>query len=306
MTVESHAMKAFLFLALLMLFFIIATIHVRSSSLREAIKIRHLCGPLYFVQTEEGANLAASVGKDGILLIDTGWERDSRKIKECLKGIKDVPVKIIVNTHFHPDHAEGNEAFAESAVIISHRNARKFMQESLDTYDGNYHWKSFPPKGLPDITFDIEIVVHFNDEEIRLIHMPNGHTDNDIVVWFSKSRVVHLGDIFRHQRLPYLDIAAGASVCGLIRNLETLIREIPDDWIIIPGHGPVASKSDLQNYHKRLIDAVQYIEKQIDQGKPLDDVKRKGLPSFYDTYPPSGVEPDMWIEIVYKSLKGEI
>jgi cyclase len=306
MMVISYAMSAFPFLVLLMLMVVAAANHVRSSSLREAIKIRHLCGPLYFVQTEEGANLAASVGKDGVLLIDTGWERDSRKIKECLKGIKDVPVKIIVNTHFHPDHAGGNGAFAESAVIISHGNARKFMKDSLDTYDGCYHWNPIPPNGLPEITFADDIAVHFNDEEIRLVHMPGGHTDNDVVVWFTKSRVVHLGDIFRHQRLPYLDIAAGASVRGLIRNLETLIREIPDDWIIIPGHGPVASKSDLRNYYKRLIGAVQYVEQQIDRGKPLDEVKRTGLPSFYDTYPPSGVEPDMWIEIVYKSLKGEI
>jgi rhodanese-related sulfurtransferase/glyoxylase-like metal-dependent hydrolase (beta-lactamase superfamily II) len=268
------------------------------------ITTTHLSGSIYLFE-REGLNMVASIGDDGILLIDTHFKRSYSLLAEAIKRIKDVSIKFVINTHYHPDHVDGNENFAKSSVIIAHTNTRELLQQKVKTYDG-MEFTPLRKEGLPIITFENELNIYFNNEKIKLKYYSKGHTDNDVVIFFPRSKVVVMGDIFRHQCLPYLDITGGGSVLGLISNLEKLLNEIPDDWTIVPGHGPVANKTDLQNYYQRFIDAVSHIQKQLDQGKSLDDVKQAGLPEFYKSYPPSAVEIEMWIEIVYRNLKGEI
>jgi glyoxylase-like metal-dependent hydrolase (beta-lactamase superfamily II) len=290
----------------ILILYLLFSFNLFNISFAQEAEVKHerLTGPIYLIQCE-GGNMAASIGDDGILLIDTDWERNISKIIEALKSIKDCPVRYVINTHYHVDHVGGNAALGASSTIIAHANARELLQKSLDAYDG-YHFDPIPERGLPDITFENRLTLHFNNENVELRYMPEGHTDTDIIIWFPESRIVHLGDIFRHKRLPYLDVVGGATVQGFIKNLKTLVSEIPDDYTIIPGHGTLATKVDFDNYCQRFFDAVQHIQNLIDQGKSLEEVKQTGLPQFYDNYPPSAVEPDMWIEIVYKNLRGEL
>ncbi|OGU56841.1 MAG: hypothetical protein A2V66_10665 [Ignavibacteria bacterium RBG_13_36_8] len=267
--------------------------------------IKHISGNIYFLQYS-GGNMAALIVDERTLLIDTDMGGASGEwIKQTLKEINDAPIKYVVNTHYHGDHTNGNIDFGDSSIIIAHENTRKIRQMAFDSYNG-FHYDPLPEMGLPEITFNKQMSLYFNSEQIDLIYMPKGHSDTDIVVWFRNSKVIHMGDIFRNGRLPYIDIAGGATVKGFINNLEKLISEIPDEYVIIPGHGEIANKEDLKYYYKRFADAVDFIFEKIKQNKTLEEVKTLGLPLSYDNYPASGLEIDMWIEVVYRDLKEEI
>ena len=148
---------------------------------------------------------------------------------EALKGIVDKPVRFVINTHFHGDHTGGNVNFGETSTILAHDNVRKRLLTGT------------PKAGLPVITFDHDVSVHVNGEDIRALHFPSGHTDGDVIVFFPKSNVVHMGDDFVRYGFPYIDIKSGGSVQGMIDGLEKTIGQLPPDVKVIPGHGAVSN-----------------------------------------------------------------
>ena len=136
-----------------------------------------------------------------------------------------------------------------------------------------------PKEALPVITFDQTLTVHFNGEEIRAIHFPQGHTDGDSVIFFTTSNVVHLGDDFFAGRFPFVDLESGGTVEGLIRNIGEIITKIPAGAKLIPGHGPISTIDDLKNYHRMLQQTTEIVRQKIAAGKTLDQIKSEGLPA---------------------------
>src|SRR5689334_7992569 len=202
------------------------------------IKATKVAGQVYVIEdvTPEfsGGNIGVSVGPDGIVLVDDKFAPLAPKIEAALKTISDKPVRFIVNTHYHGDHSDGNKAFGAKSTIIAHENTRKRMMAMKD--------KDAPPAvALPVITFEDKLSVHLNGEDIRAIHFPSGHTDTDVVIFFTKSNVVHMGDDFFNGIFPFIDTDGGGSVKGLIANLTKLLEQIPADAKIIPGHGKIAT-----------------------------------------------------------------
>src|SRR5688572_29298555 len=196
------------------------------------IKVERVAGNIYML-VGAGGNIGVSIGDDGILIVDDQYAPLAPKIKEALKGISDKPVKFVLNTHYHGDHTGGNEAFGETAPVIAHTNVRKRMAEGVPA-------RNIAPssKGaLPVITFDDRLAIHINGEDIRAIHCPGGHTDGDSVIYFTQSKVVHMGDDYFNGRFPFIDLQSGGSVKGLIRNVEKVLSDIPADTKVIPGHG---------------------------------------------------------------------
>jgi cyclase len=178
--------------------------------------------------TGSGGNIGVSIGSDGTLIIDDQFAPLAEKIQNALTKLGGDRPRLILNTHFHGDHTGSNPSFGSSGAIIAHDNVRV----RLATQDG------FAPSGLPVVTFAQQLTVHFNGDELALIHLPNGHTDGDSVVWFKQANVIHMGDHFFNGAFPYIDIGSGGSVSGVIRNLEQVIQTVPADIKIIPGHGP--------------------------------------------------------------------
>lgn len=240
-----------------------------------------------------GGNIGVSAGPDGILIVDDQFAPLAEKIEAALKQLNPGQLKFVLNTHWHGDHTGGNAHFGAKASIIAHANVRKRLAGS----DGK------KTEGLPVITFDDSLSVHFNGEEITVTHLLPGHTDGDSMIHFTKSNVVHLGDQFFAGRFPFIDLGSGGDVAGYVKNVGNAIAKIPADAKIIPGHGPLATVDDLKKFHEMLVETTGIIRKGIDAGKTIDQVKADGLPEKWKDWGTGFINTPRWIEIVYNSLK---
>lgn len=262
------------------------------------VKISKIVGNLYLLQGR-GGNIAASVGGDGILIVDDDYKEVSEKLSAALKDLGSPMPKFILNTHWHGDHTQGNLFFGGESIIVAHANVRKRVSQD-NTIFGQVT-KAYPKEAWPMITYQKEMSIHFNGDEVRAVYYPNGHTDGDTVVFFTNMRVVHLGDDFFVGRFPFVDLDSGGSVQGLINNIGQLINEIPADAKIIPGHGPLSTIADLKTYHATLIDTAKIVEDEMKQKKTLEEIKKAGLPEKYKEWGSGFIKTDFWIETVYKS-----
>jgi cyclase len=265
------------------------------------IKVQKVTGSVYMLEGV-GGNIGASVGEDGIVIVDDEYLPLAEKIEAALKGIADKPVKIVLNTHWHGDHTGGNPHFGEKAPIVAQENVRKRLLSGGKTRFGET--KPAQKSALPIITFEENVSVHLNGEDIRAIHFPNGHTDGDSVIFFTQSKVVHMGDdFFNGGMFPFIDIDSGGSVQGMIAGGEKVLAEVPDDVKIIPGHGPLGTKEDLRKFIQVLKETSAAVEAGIKKGKTLDQLKQEKVLAKWDSWGQGFIKTDMFIEILYDSLK---
>ena len=261
------------------------------------MKSTHVAGNVYMLEGA-GGNIGVSVGEDGILIVDDQFAPLADKIRAALKELGDGKLKFILNTHWHGDHTGGNPEFGPEAPIIAHTNVRKRLMQEHKRGD-----RVIPPmkkEGLPVITFDHSLSVHFNGEEIKAIHSPHAHTDGDLIIYFTKSNVVHMGDIYFSGRFPFIDRASGGTVQGVIDAVEQVLRTIPEDARIIPGHGPLSTKKDLENYRNMLRETWDFVKKQKSQGKTLEAVQQMGLPEKWSSWNWRFISTERWIEILWE------
>ena len=206
----------------------------------------------------------------------------------------------MLNTHFHGDHIGSNAFFGDTGTIIAHENVRERLTSPRTR--GDRTSPAMASEGWPVITFDDSLFIHFNGERIRVIHLPNGHTDGDSVIVFTKSNVVHMGDDFFAGRFPYVDLDSGGSVQGLTRNIGKVIKQVSPDVKIIPGHGPLSTVDDLKAFHDMLIETTRIVKQAVSSGRSLDEIKTDGLPSKWDEWGSGFIPTERWIETIHKSL----
>lgn len=265
------------------------------------IKATKVAGNVYVLEGA-GGNIGVSAGEDGILIVDDQFAPLADKIRAALKTLNPGKLRFILNTHWHGDHTGGNVAFGPEAPIIAHDNVRKRLSTEQHSQIFKSTTPPSPKEALPVITFDQSLSVHFNGEEIRAIHFPQGHTDGDSVIFFTTSNVVHLGDDFFAGSFPFVDLDSGGSVEGLTRNIAELINKIPAGAKLIPGHGPVSTLDDLKSYHHMLVETTAIVRQKIAANKSLDQIKSEGLPAEWKPWGTAFIKTDMWLEIVYLSL----
>lgn len=259
------------------------------------IKATHVAGNVHMLEGQ-GGNIGVSTGPDGLLIVDDQFAPLAQKIDAALGKLEaGGPLKFVLNTHWHGDHTGGNAFFGRKASIVAHSNVRKRLAGKSDT----------PKEALPVITQDNGLSVHFNGEEIRMIPLGPGHTDGDSVIHFTKSGVLHMGDQFFNGRFPFIDLGSGGSVEGYVKNVEGVLGKVTDDMKIIPGHGPLATKKDLQAFHDMLVETTGVIRKAIADGKSLEQVKAAGLPEKYKEWGTGFINHARYIEIVYNNLKAK-
>ncbi len=272
------------------------------------IKVTKVAGNVYMLEGA-GGNIAASVGEDGIVIVDDQFAPLAEKIRAALKsiGVTDKPVRFVINTHYHGDHTGGNLPFGKTSTIIAHDNVRKRLASGgVAGNGGSIHMENKPaPAGaLPIITFSQDVTVHLNGEDIRALHFPSGHTDGDSVIFFPKSNVVHMGDDFVRYGFPFIDVDSGGSVQGMIAALEKAIPELPADVKVIPGHGALSNLDDVREFVKMLKETSAAVKKAIDQRKTLDRMKQERILSPWQRYGNDFVSTDVFLETLYNSLTG--
>jgi len=255
------------------------------------IKATPVAGNIHMLEGQ-GGNIAVSTGPDGVLMVDNQFAPLAEKITSAIEKLDHGPIKFVLNTHLHGDHTGGNAHFGKKASIVAHANVRKRM--AADSKN--------PKEALPVVTFDETASVHINGEEIRLIYVGPGHTDGDSIIHFTKSGVFHMGDQFFNGRFPFVDLGSGGDVAGLLKNIEAALKLIPADAKIIPGHGALANKADLEKYRDMLVETTSLVNKAINEGKSLADVKAAGVPEKYKDWGTGFINTSRWLEISYNSL----
>src|SRR5687767_6229277 len=262
------------------------------------VKTTKVSGNVYMLQGR-GGNVGALVGTDGILIVDDDYKALSAKLAAALKELGSDKPKYVFNTHWHGDHTEGNEFFGKDSIIVAHANVRKRLLDPPMIF--GQKTAPYPAFALPVVTYTETMSLHMNGEEVRAVHFPNGHTDGDTIVFFKNANVVHLGDDFFVGRFPFVDLDSGGSVQGLINNIATLIKQLPADAKLIPGHGPLATLEDLKTYHQTLIDTSNIVQAEMKKGKSLDEIKKAGFPEKYKEWGSGFIKTDFWIDILYRS-----
>lgn len=267
---------------------------------RQDVQVRttKVTGNVYLLQGR-GGNVGALVGPGGILIVDDDYKAVSEKLAAALKELGSDRPRYILNTHWHGDHTEGNHYFGKDSTIVAHINVRKRLLDPPVIF--GQKTPPYPAFALPSITYSQTMSLHFNGEEVRLLHLPNGHTDGDTIVFFENAKVVHLGDDFFNGFFPFVDIDSGGSVQGTINNIAALINQIPPDAKLIPGHGALATLDDLKAFHQALVDTSNIIQDAMKKGTSLEEIKKAGLPEKYKSWGSGFIKTDMWIDIVYRS-----
>ena len=250
-----------------------------------------------------GGNIGVSHGEDGTVLIDDQFAPLTPKIQATVAALGASPVKFLINTHWHGDHSGGNENFGKAgAVIMAHDNVRVRMATDQKTPFGEV--KASPKVALPVITYAEGLKLHLNGEEVRVISVPPAHTDGDSVVHWTKSNVIHMGDLFFHKMsYPFVDRSSGGDVRGVIAAADKVLAMANDQTKIIPGHGAVASKADLQAYRDMLVAIVGKIEAAVKAGKSLEEVKAMKPADGFGVNPSGFITADRFVEMVYGTFK---
>lgn len=258
-------------------------------------------GNVYMLQGQ-GGNIGVSVGSDGILIVDDQFAPLADKIKKALEKLGEGKLKFVLNTHWHGDHTGGNAQFGPEAPIIAHDNVRRRLATEQRSEFFKRTTPASPKEALPVITFDKSLSVHFNGEEIKVIHFPKGHTDGDSVIFFTNSNVVHMGDDFFVARFPFVDLESGGSVQGLTKNIGEIIPKLAADVKIIPGHGPITTVEDLKKYHHMLVETTAIVQRKMKAKKPVAQIKAEGLPEEWKDWGTGFIKTDVWVETIYRSL----
>ena len=267
-------------------------------------KVHKLSDTVWWVEPVPayGGNIAVSAGEDGILMVDDQLMPLTDDIKEAVASIQEGKIDFLINSHYHYDHAGGNAAFGEESLIIAHHSVKTRLLERREA-GFNFRDEPHPAEAIPVLTFKENVTFDWNGEDIDVIYLGNtSHTDGDVVIFFRESNVIHTGDQYVNLNgYPFIDLPVGGSATGLRDNIAAMLAMIDDDTKVMPGHGPVTTKTELQAYHDRIAATIDIVEKQKLAGKSLDEIQETGLPDEYSKFTGFMTIPT-WIQQVFSSL----
>jgi glyoxylase-like metal-dependent hydrolase (beta-lactamase superfamily II) len=241
---------------------------------RIEIKVTDLGNRTYML-TGAGVNNTIAVGGDAIIMVDGQHAPVSDRLKAAIKEISPLPIRYLVNTHFHSDHTGGNEAFAkDGTVIVAHDNIRlRLIADTVSAQTGQ-RTASRPPEALPKQTYaGGSFALEAGGRKAQLTHVANAHTDGDTWVYFADANVLCTGDaVNNNKRYQNVDYLNGGDIRGMIRAVDTFLKVANDQTKIVVGHGPLATKADLMVFRDVLVTSHDRIKKLYDEGKTEEEV----------------------------------
>ncbi|MBU2878660.1 MBL fold metallo-hydrolase [Aliiglaciecola lipolytica] len=249
-------------------------------------------GDSVYMLTGMGGNIGVSAGEEGLLIIDDQYEPMAEKISAALDSILKDKLRYVINTHYHGDHTGSNAYMKEvkDATIFAHDNVRVRLLNKEEHKHSE----------LPVVTYSQGVTFHFNGDTLKVMHLSNAHTDGDSVVMFEKANVLHTGDLFFNGLFPYIDIDSGGSVKGYIAGVEKLISMIDDDTKIIPGHGPLGDKAQLQAFVEMIKQTSSQVKQLKINGLPVEDIIDAGLDDKWKEWSWAFINEEKWIRTLYR------
>ncbi len=249
-----------------------------------------------------GGAVVASIGEDGVLIVDDQFPEVVPKLEAKIEELGGGRVDFVINTHWHFDHADGNPVLgAAGSWIIAHSNSRRQMMRSTQVTYVTYHYEQppYPSAGLPVITFDDSMTLHFNGQRIDVLHFGPAHTTGDAAVFFRADNVVHVGDLY-NARYPYIDAANGGTLAGLIAACRSIAEELDERSLIVSGHAPVVTSAVFQEYIAMLETAHERLRILVSDGRSLEQILAAKPLSDFDAR--RNADPTLFITMAYQTL----
>ena len=269
-----------------------------------SVSVSELKGNLHLLQGR-GGNVVASVGEDGVLMIDDDYAEYAPAYHDALRELSadsSVPT-FVINTHWHFDHTGGNNYWGEQgALIVAHTNVRERMSTRQEMKAFNRVIEPSPKAALPVVTYGDSLALHFNGDDVEVQHFPTGHTDGDSVVFFAAENVVHMGDHYFKDRFPFVDLGSGGNVLGFAANIEAVLAKVDDQTVIVPGHGDLADRKDLERYLDMLTRTIDAVQSGIEGGMTVEQITEKGLGDEWESWGSGFIKEDAWIGFIASSL----
>ena len=256
------------------------------------IKAQKAAGDVYML-TGAGGNIGVLATENGLLLVDDQFQPLAEKIESAMQSIKNNELRYVVNTHFHGDHTGGNSYFSHKAPIFAHENVRHRLSAKED-HDLNT---------LPVVTYKDGINIYLANENIQLTHFPSGHTDGDTIVYFKEANVLHTGDLLFEIGFPYRELGSGGDVKGYLANVKQIIAQIPDDVVVIPGHGKLTNKVEFKAFATMIDFSIKRVEQALAEGKSEADILKMGIGEKYKSKSWSFITEEKWLKTLVKGLQ---
>lgn len=264
---------------------------------------------LYMLQDSMGmGNTVVLTGDDGVLMVDTKGGKSVDALFAKIAELSDKPIRFVITTHWHYDHVGGNETVAKTgATIIAHENVRKRMGMEHNMKLLKAKIPPAPETARPLLTYTKEVALHLNGEDISVFHMAPGHTDGDSVVYFQNANVIHMGDLYFEGFYPYIGIYSGGSIDGMVKVIRQILPMIDEDTKVVPGHGPLSNKAQLQAYVSMLSAIRDNVSRLMKKGKTMEEVvAAKPTKAFDEKWGKGFLPPDRFTGLVYMDLSPEL
>lgn len=277
---------------------------IRGEAAKATITTHKLRGSV-FVLEGSGGNIAVYAGPDGKVLIDAGITATRPRIAQALTELGTQPITNLINTHWHFDHADGNEwLHGEGAVIMAHANTRKHLSEAQRVDDWDFNFPSSPSGAIPSQTLDSDRTVELAGYGLQLSCYEPAHTDGDIAVRFVADNILHTGDTYWNGVYPFIDSSTGGSIDGMIAASQKTLSLVDDDTIIVPGHGqPLSNRSELSAFRDMLVAIRENVATLKNQGKTLEEtVAAKPTQEFDQKWGQFVIGPDFFTKLVYEGV----
>jgi glyoxylase-like metal-dependent hydrolase (beta-lactamase superfamily II) len=277
---------------------------IRADAAKSPIVVHNLRGNVSVLEGS-GGNVAVLTGQDGKLLVDAGITASRRRILEALATLSHDPITHLINTHWHFDHADGNEwLHAEGATILAHENTRKHLMATQRVEDWDFNFPQSPGGALPTDVFSSERTVKLNSSSLALKYYRPAHTDSDISVIFTEADILHTGDTYWNGVYPFIDYSTGGNIAGMIMAADANLAAATDKTIVVPGHGhPTSNRTELQAYRDMLVRIHENVAALKKQGRSSDEVVAAKPTAAYDEkWGKFVITPAFFTKLVYEGV----
>ncbi len=260
--------------------------------------------PDFWTLEGAGGTISVLAGPDGILLVDSQFAPLTDKLVAAIRRVSDKPIRFLVDTHVHPDHVGGNENFARLGATIFARDQLRYRLEHPNPAADGTPGKPAAALALPVVTYNASLSIHVDGEDVRLLPVLAAHTDGDTVVSFPGHDLLAVGDIFRSVGYPYVDLASGGSLAGILEGLSEIVDRAGPATRIIPGHGPIVTRDAVLAQRDMILGLRAKVQKLVEQGKTLDEIIATHPTADIDARVPGGTPAtaDRFVTWVYKEV----